>query len=71
MQLLERLLVPAEIALAANEDDGQARAEVEDLRDPLELTISSFPVQARARLNEPSPGRYPESLASPRRSRSG
>lgn len=35
MQLLNRLLVVAKILLAANEDDGQARTEVQDLGDPL------------------------------------
>lgn len=35
MQLLNRLLVEAKILLAADEDDGQALAEVQDLGDPL------------------------------------
>jgi hypothetical protein len=35
VELLESLLVVAEILLAADEDDGKARAEVQDLRDPL------------------------------------
>lgn len=37
MQLLNRLLVVAKILLAANEDDGQALAEVQDLGDPLSV----------------------------------
>lgn len=36
MELLNRLLVVAQILLAADEDDGQALAEVQDLRDPLQ-----------------------------------
>jgi hypothetical protein len=35
VQLLNRLLVEAQILLAANEDDGQALAEVQNLGDPL------------------------------------
>jgi hypothetical protein len=35
VQLLNRLLVKAQILLAANEDDGQTLAEVEDFGDPL------------------------------------
>lgn len=34
-QLLNRLLVVSEILLAANKDDGEALAEVKNLRDPL------------------------------------
>lgn len=40
MQLLNRLLVEAQILLAANEDDRKALAEVKDLGDPLEHTVS-------------------------------
>ena len=35
VKLLNRLLVVSQILLAADEDDGQAGAEVQDLRDPL------------------------------------
>jgi hypothetical protein len=35
VQLLNRLLVEAQILLAANQDDGQALAEVQNLGDPL------------------------------------
>ena len=35
VQLLDGLLVVAQILLAADEDDGQAGAEVQDLGDPL------------------------------------
>ena len=38
MQLLDSLLVVAEIFLAADEDDGEALAEVEDFGDPLFVT---------------------------------
>lgn len=34
-KLLDGLLVVTEILLAADEDDGQTLAEVQDLRDPL------------------------------------
>ena len=36
VQLLNRLLVEAQILLAADEDDGQALAEVQNLGDPLQ-----------------------------------
>lgn len=36
VQLLNGLLVVSQILLAADEDDGQAGAEVQDLRNPLE-----------------------------------
>jgi hypothetical protein len=36
VQLLDGLLVVSQILLAADEDDGQAGAEVQDLRNPLE-----------------------------------
>jgi predicted NBD/HSP70 family sugar kinase len=36
VELLNRLLVVAQILLAANKDDGQALAEVEDFGDPLD-----------------------------------
>ena len=35
VQLLNCLLVISQILLAADEDDGQALAEMQDLRDPL------------------------------------
>lgn len=35
MELLDGLLVEAQILLAADKDDGQALAEVKDLGDPL------------------------------------
>lgn len=35
VQLLNRLLVEAQILLAADQDDGQALAEVQHLGDPL------------------------------------
>ena len=35
MELFNRLLVEAQILLAANEDDGQALAEVKHFGDPL------------------------------------
>jgi hypothetical protein len=35
VQLLDGLLVEAQILLAANKDDGQALTEVQDLGDPL------------------------------------
>lgn len=35
VQLLNSLLVVSQILLAADEDDGEARAEVQDLGDPL------------------------------------
>jgi hypothetical protein len=35
VQLLNGLLVVSQILLAADEDDGQARAEVQDLGNPL------------------------------------
>ena len=35
VQLLDGLLVEAQILLAADQDDGQALAEVQDLGDPL------------------------------------
>jgi hypothetical protein len=38
VQLLDRLLVVSQVHLAADEDDGQARAEVHDLGVPLLLT---------------------------------
>ena len=38
VQLLNRLLVKAQVLLASNEDDGKALAEVEDLGDPLWLS---------------------------------
>lgn len=40
MQLLNRLLVEAQILLAANKDDGKALAEMKDLGDPLERAVS-------------------------------
>jgi hypothetical protein len=36
VKLLNRLLVISKILLAANKDDGQALAEVQDFGDPLE-----------------------------------
>jgi hypothetical protein len=36
VQLLDGLLVVSEILLAADENDGKALAEVQDLRNPLE-----------------------------------
>ena len=38
-ELLDRLLVVAEVGLAADQEDGQAGAKVEDLRDPLLLHV--------------------------------
>jgi len=38
-ELLNRLLIPAEILFAADENDGQTRAEMEDFGDPLFLHI--------------------------------
>ena len=35
VQLLDSLLVVSQVHLAADEDDGQARAEVHDLGEPL------------------------------------
>ena len=40
VQLLNSLLVVSQILLAADEDDGQAGAEVQDLGNPLEETYS-------------------------------
>lgn len=40
MQLLDGLLVEAQILLAADEDDGQALAEVQNLGDPLGHVVS-------------------------------
>jgi hypothetical protein len=36
VELLNGLLVEAQILLAANQDDGQTRAEVKNLGDPLQ-----------------------------------
>jgi hypothetical protein len=38
VQLLNSLLVVSQILLAADEDDGEARAEVKDFGDPLEMS---------------------------------
>ena len=40
MELLNGLLVVTEILLAANEDDGEALAEMQDFGDPLELVLA-------------------------------
>lgn len=40
MQLLNGLLVEAQILLATNKDDGQALAEVQNLGDPLRGVVS-------------------------------
>jgi hypothetical protein len=40
VQLLNGLLVEAQILLATNEDDGQALAEVQNLGDPLREGVS-------------------------------
>jgi len=40
VQLLDGLLVEAQILLAADEDDGQALAEVQNLGDPLRRAVS-------------------------------
>ena len=40
MQLLNSLLVEAQILLATNEDDGQALAEVQNLGNPLHGVVS-------------------------------
>jgi hypothetical protein len=45
VQLFDRLLVKAQILLAADEDDGQALAEMQDLGDP--LCRSQWPDHAR------------------------
>jgi hypothetical protein len=67
VQLLNRLLVEAQILLATDEDDGQALAEVQHFGDPL------CRVSARSRVTEPrglpSPGRCRANRASRRRSR--
>ena len=42
VQFLDGLLVVAQILLAADQDDGEAVAEVEDLRDPLSVHVSYF-----------------------------
>lgn len=71
VQLLDRLGVVAQITLAANQDDGKARAEVQDLRDPLRGTVSTGSVTADCKIrHSPSPGRCRASRASPRRNRS-
>ena len=41
MQLLERLGITTEIFLAADEDDGEAGAEMDDFGDPLRQHPSS------------------------------
>jgi hypothetical protein len=41
VQLLDGLLVEAQILLAANQDDGQALAEVQDLGDPLGALLAA------------------------------
>jgi len=46
-ELLNGLLVVSQILLAADEDDGQALAEVQNLRDPLLLNV----VQRIGRVN--------------------
>ena len=45
MQLLNSLLVEAEILLATDKDDGQALAEVQNLGDPLRSIVSKRLVQ--------------------------
>lgn len=40
VQLLNRLLVKAQVLLASNEDDGKPLAEVQDLGDPLCWVLS-------------------------------
>jgi hypothetical protein len=52
-QLLDGLLVVAEILLAADKDDRQALAEVQDLRDP--LSCHSCQHVQRTHPGEPSP----------------
>lgn len=51
MELLNRLLVEAKILLAADEDDGQALAEVQDLGNPLCL-VSDDGRARRVMVNE-------------------
>jgi hypothetical protein len=41
-ELLDGLVVVTEILLAANQDDGETLAEVQDLRDPLEEQVSAY-----------------------------
>ena len=43
VKLLDGFLVVTEILLAADEDDGQATAEMHDFRDPLVGTCQRFP----------------------------
>jgi hypothetical protein len=64
VQLLNGLLVEAQVLLATYEDDGQALAEVQDLGDPLREGVSRLPVQARATCDVPSPVRCRASRAS-------
>ena len=45
VQLLNGLLVEAQILLTADKDDGQALAEVQNLRDPLRMFVSRKHVQ--------------------------
>lgn len=42
MELLDSLLVEAQILLAANKDDGQALAEVQHFRNPLRWVSGGF-----------------------------
>lgn len=50
VQLLNRLLVKAQVLLASNEDDGKALAEVQNLGDPLWVHVSLGAVMAMTRL---------------------
>jgi hypothetical protein len=52
-QFFDRLHIVAEVALASNENDGQAFAEVEDFTDPLSITLvaelwNNLPKEIRA-----------------------
>ncbi len=65
MKLLDRLLIIAEIFLAADENDGKSLAEVENFRDPLEVgTCQQSPFVQAA-----TPGTIKSALPSPERCR--
>jgi hypothetical protein len=70
VQLLNRLLVESQILLAANEDDGQTLAEVQNLGDPL-FAMSAKQRYVRGWCVVPSPVRCQASRVSRWRSKSG
>lgn len=78
-KLLDRLLIVSEILLAADEDDGETLAEVQNLGDPLLKSTcqqgcadrAGYQLWARLSINQPSPGRCRGNRGSRRRSRSG